>query len=764
MSAIARYFHHAGYAVSGYDRTPSALTAALEAEGIAIHYEDRPEMIPPVAETFVIYTPAIPEDLGEMRYVREKGYALCKRSRALGEIARGQKCLAVSGTHGKTTTSTLLAHILTQGGGCTAFLGGISKNYDTNLLLSRNPVLVAEADEFDRSFLQLNPAIAVVTATDADHLDIYSDRSHLLEAFGQFAAQVSEAVIVKAGVELPLEGVKARVYRYAYDTPCDFYASEIVAKEGGMFDFTLNTPMGRFPHWSVGIPGWVNVENAVAAAAVALCFALAAAAQTRPYDRAIRDNPWLSGTNAAGLREVLTSDISYAELYAGISSGGLHRTWEAPSPWEAGAEARTVKHLERFSMKGGFSFGQMSGAEMCGSMSLRPGYFPLDVLEFTPGRKTRQTYAFDGGVSVDLADGWRLGASMDFTSANYAKRKDLRHTDYLLDMTVSPGLAYTTPSGGLTLGVNYIYRKTSESVVAEQVGTGGTSYYAFLDKGLMYGKYEVWSGSGVHLDEAGVQGFPMQEQFHGVGLQIGEGGTYYAGFAYLYGNGSAGEKQSVWYRFPSHNVSADITAVLHSGTRTVYLREFYGWRYQTNNETVLEKVVSGGVTLTEEYGSNRILSRELMDSRMEVEVVRPGFEYVVCLEVEDDETTVSQIYPYVTESELTVGRLSFTPVWYRGSFDFGGSAGFGAGRVEENDSMAAEDSGVLTQPYRLQDYYDLEMQYLTAPKADLSVFLRWNLPRGIYVEADGGFRYAFGAGFPGGSSRASATLKLGWTF
>ena len=270
MSAIARYFKHAGYAVSGYDRTPSALTAQLEAEGIAVHYDDRPDLVPPVQETFVIYTPAVPEDLGEFRFIREKGYALCKRSRALGEIARGQKCLAVSGTHGKTTTSTLLAHILTQGGGCSAFLGGISKNYDTNLLLSRNPVLVAEADEFDRSFLQLYPAIAVVTATDADHLDIYSDRSHLLEAFGQFAAQVSEALVVKAGVELPLDGVKARVYRYAYDTPCDFYASEIVALEGGRFDFTLNTPMGRFPHWSVGIPGWVNVENAVAASAVAL--------------------------------------------------------------------------------------------------------------------------------------------------------------------------------------------------------------------------------------------------------------------------------------------------------------------------------------------------------------------------------------------------------------------------------------------------------------------------------------------------------------
>ena len=272
MSAIARYFHHAGFAVSGYDRTPSALTAELEAEGIAVHYDDNPAAVPQnVAETFVIYTPAVPEDLGEFRFIREKGYALCKRSRALGEIARGQKCLAVSGTHGKTTTSTLLAHILTLGGGgCSAFLGGISKNYSTNLLLSKNPVLVAEADEFDRSFLQLNPAIAVVTATDADHLDIYNDRSHLLEAFGQFAAQVSEALVVKAGVELPLEGVTARVYRYAYDTPCDFYASDIVALEGGRFDFTLNTPMGHFTHWSVGIPGWVNVENAVAASAVAL--------------------------------------------------------------------------------------------------------------------------------------------------------------------------------------------------------------------------------------------------------------------------------------------------------------------------------------------------------------------------------------------------------------------------------------------------------------------------------------------------------------
>ncbi|MCR5709505.1 MAG: UDP-N-acetylmuramate--L-alanine ligase [Bacteroidales bacterium] len=274
MSAIARYFHTQGAAVSGYDRTPSQLTHALESEGIDVHYEDDPSLIPSDTEhTFVIYTPAIPEELAELQYVRSHGYPLCKRSRALGEIARGKTCLAVSGTHGKTTTSTLLAHILTlAGGGCNAFLGGISKNYDSNLLLSPRPVLVAEADEFDRSFLQLFPHRAVITATDADHLDIYNDHAHVVEAFGIFASQVDADgdLLVKLGVDVPLENCRARVRRYSFDTPCDYYASNIVPEEGGRFDFTLNHPGGSIPHCTVGVPGWVNVENAVAASALAL--------------------------------------------------------------------------------------------------------------------------------------------------------------------------------------------------------------------------------------------------------------------------------------------------------------------------------------------------------------------------------------------------------------------------------------------------------------------------------------------------------------
>ena len=281
MSAIARYFKHEGKNVSGYDRTPSPLTAKLEQEGIEVHYEDRPDLIPfDIDNTFVIYTPAIPADLEEFRCVQEKGYAMCKRSKALGQITAGKNCLAVAGTHGKTTTSTLLSHILTNSEeGCSAFLGGISKNYHTNLLLSHSDAVVVEADEFDRSFLQLHPQTAVITAVDADHLDIYGNNESVVEAFAQFASQIAAdgTLILKYGVDLPLDNVKARVYRYSFDKPCDFYASDIKHLPYGKFEFTLNHPGGRIEHCTVGIPGWVNVENAVAASAAALCHGVPAA-------------------------------------------------------------------------------------------------------------------------------------------------------------------------------------------------------------------------------------------------------------------------------------------------------------------------------------------------------------------------------------------------------------------------------------------------------------------------------------------------------
>lgn len=275
MSAIARYFKFKGLNVSGYDKTESELTDTLQKQGIDVHYEDNVDFIPKdVENTLVVYTPAIPHDMGELVYVQEHGYKVLKRSKILGEITDGERCLAVAGTHGKTTTSTLTAHILTESvGGCSAFLGGISKNYGTNLLMSHSNAVVAEADEFDRSFLQLHPEIAVITAIDADHLDIYGDISHVLEAFKAFASQVHGTVITKLGLDITAEDTKTKILRYHYnDSRADFYARNPHPDNLGYFSFDLVYPGGVIENVKCGTPGWVNVENSVAAAAICLTY------------------------------------------------------------------------------------------------------------------------------------------------------------------------------------------------------------------------------------------------------------------------------------------------------------------------------------------------------------------------------------------------------------------------------------------------------------------------------------------------------------
>lgn len=273
MSAIARYYNAKGYAVSGYDKTPSPLTEALEAEGINVHYDDDCSYVPKdVESTLVVYTPAVPQDMGELVYVLNNGYRVIKRSKMLGEIADGQRCMAVAGTHGKTTTSTLTSHLFMDSGeGCSAFLGGISKNYDSNLLISDNNVIVAEADEFDRSFLQLFPETAVITSMDADHLDIYGDEAHIRDAFKAFASQVNGTVIIKAGLDITPADTKARIMTYSFGhRDADFYAE--VTDEDGRFN--LHYPDGVIEDCTLGIPGWVNIENAIAASAIALTYGI----------------------------------------------------------------------------------------------------------------------------------------------------------------------------------------------------------------------------------------------------------------------------------------------------------------------------------------------------------------------------------------------------------------------------------------------------------------------------------------------------------
>lgn len=278
MSALARYYKHNGWFVSGYDRTPSKLTAELEREGIEIYYSQDPKYIPPIIkerrETLVIYTPALSTDSQIIKWFVSNGYKLIKRSEALEQISKEKEVLAVAGTHGKTSTSTLLAHIIQESGeGCTAFLGGISNNYNSNFLVNTNNILVAEADEYDRSFLRLWPKIAVINSIDADHLDIYHNRESFEEAFSQFTSHISPdgALVVKKGLEERLVNRgEAKCYTFDYNGSADFYASDIVAQKYGLFDFTLNYPGGSIKNCTVGVAGEINLLNGIAAAAVAL--------------------------------------------------------------------------------------------------------------------------------------------------------------------------------------------------------------------------------------------------------------------------------------------------------------------------------------------------------------------------------------------------------------------------------------------------------------------------------------------------------------
>lgn len=274
MSGLARYLKHRGADVEGYDKTSTLLTQELEQENITILYTDDFSQVKPKfcnQETLVVYTPAIPSDSKILQGFKDLGCRIIKRSVLLGELSENSTTLAVAGTHGKTTTSSMVADFLTKlNVGCTAFLGGVLKETQSNLVLDhigQSNFYVAEADEFDRSFLQLFPDTAVITSTDADHLDIYSNHENLLQSFTDFASQVKRCLVLKKGIKLPFSNIKAKVYTYSYNEPCDFYATNFRI-ENNIEYFDIVTPTMTVKRCSLKVGGWVNVENAVAAAAV----------------------------------------------------------------------------------------------------------------------------------------------------------------------------------------------------------------------------------------------------------------------------------------------------------------------------------------------------------------------------------------------------------------------------------------------------------------------------------------------------------------
>ena len=275
MSAIARYFISRGMVVAGYDKTPSDLTRQLEKEGMLIHYEEDINKIPQACRQpkscLVIYTPAIPADHKELQYFHENGFDIQKRAQVLGTLTRQHKGLCVAGTHGKTTTSTMCAHIMHQSHlDCNAFLGGISKNYGTNYILSKSEYVVIEADEFDRSFHWLRPWMSVITATDPDHLDIYGTKEAYLESFRHYTEliQPGGALIIHRGLEMQ-ESLQQGVRHYDYALNEGDFHAENIRIDNGEITFDFISPIENIPNVELGQPVPINIENAIAAMAMA---------------------------------------------------------------------------------------------------------------------------------------------------------------------------------------------------------------------------------------------------------------------------------------------------------------------------------------------------------------------------------------------------------------------------------------------------------------------------------------------------------------
>lgn len=500
----------------------------------------------------------------------------------------------------------------------------------------------------------------------------------------------------------------------------------------------------------------------------------AASAQTA-YDKAQDNSFWNDGRNVSGIRNGKLVKASYAELHGGMTGGDFKPSYEASSSWQGGATAKTRVDLDRFSMTGSFSFAQKQGKDMCGSMFITPGSYPVDVLEFTPGDKTLQTYSFSGGIAVPLDNRWTLGAKMDFESDNYAKRKDIRHTNYRLDMSVVPSVTYR--AGGWTFGAAVIFNKNSESIQAEQIGTAtADSYYAFLDKGMMYGIQQVWNGSGIHLSESGLDRLAVKEYSYGGSAQVERAlsdGVIYADVEWIASQGEVGEKSYTFFRFPGRSVTARLGYRHGAGNGTNIFRIRYDWSRQTNNEYVTDKVSSGGVTTPVTYGHNRIFEHRRVEIVPEYSFYGSGsmaWLYKVHAEASyarrNEQSSV--VFPYSYNGNDDIVTASASALFQLRRFRLGCGFGFLKGFRKESSSISGGEAGDGSVPYRPESWYNLWTEWENAARLGTDLSLRYDFSfgktTGLFAEISGTLLHGFDIVHCDGADRVGGMIRLGYEF
>ncbi len=490
-----------------------------------------------------------------------------------------------------------------------------------------------------------------------------------------------------------------------------------------------------------------------------------AKAESYDYATVVNRNLWSEGRNVTGIMKDSIS-VSNVELRYGAEQGEFRNFSDAKSEWSAKADAKTLMHYDRVSMVGSFSYEHWEGKEMCGSMFIAPNSYPFDVLEFTPGDKRLQSYDLMGGITSQLRSRWAIGVKGEFSAQNYAKFKDLRHSNYRMELALMPSISYSFSDN--VIGLTYIYSRNAETIRAQEVGSSVAAYYAFLDKGLMSGAYETWGGTGIHLNESGIDGFPVRENFNGAALQI-QSGRMFAELEYLHGRGSVGEKLTYWFDFPSNEFSARIgsSRVRNEGVHQLQIAARYFML--RNNENVVGSETNNGVSTTVIYGSNQILSTTQLAlmPRYRFFGLRSGVDAEVGANYVRDFSRATQMYPYVSELKSNVFQLyggGMVPLGRSRSLELRGRALFSTGSINDYGYMVSDSLEAADEPVHLEEYYNVDNEFLTATYLSGSLSLRYVHKSSAYLQVAALYTHAFDVEYVLGNSRISYSATVGYKF
>lgn len=477
---------------------------------------------------------------------------------------------------------------------------------------------------------------------------------------------------------------------------------------------------------------------------------------------------WREGRNIAGLSfyEGMEGQV---EVGGSFTSGGFKLPSDASKLWQAGVNAQAESHYKDIVFVGAFQFDVKHGEGMMGSMFTTPDFYPIDVLEFTPGPKTRQTYGVGGGMVWITRSRWVPGFTLQFQGINYSKRKDLRHTTYRQEVNFAPSLLYK--GDRWNIGTTLILDNNSEFIQAEQLGTAtADTYNAFLDKGKRYGVFEAWDGSGIHLKDPGVDRLAVNQKIWGLALQTSLEETVYADVEYRHSHGQVGEKGYTWFRFPGQGFRAKALWNVTGKKGLHTLRADMNWDGLDNYESVIDRVSAGGVTTPVEYANNRIYIKRCME-------LGPSYSYeshsgwkvgaAASVNMEADRGTY--MYPYLDLDASTVLNLALSGEVPLGPFTLTAEMTFRTELAERHEVIDLEqvDASVVTVPFRLVDWWDLEEEFndVTCLSGTLNIRYDFTIRKQpLYVEAGCTTFHGFGVVLLPGSNRQTTHLTIGYKF